>query len=112
MARARVVRLHAAQAVALVSIVFAACGCTSDEPEGCDPATRGEARTASEAFLDENVTKDGYRDGISGHGLSENEQGWFILVTVSPGEMDSVVRPRCFDGVPVEYATGGPFSGG
>jgi hypothetical protein len=109
MTRARGVRPLAAQAVALA--VFAVGSCTSEEPEGCEPATRGEARTASEAFLEKNATEAGYRDGITGHGLSENDQGWFILVTVSPGEMDSVVRPHCFEGVPIEYATGGPFSG-
>ena len=104
-------RQLAAPAVVLGSIASALSACTSEEPESCGPATHREAQAANEAFFEKFATAGGYRDGITGHGMSKNDQGWFILALVSP-ERTSTDRPSCFEGVPIDYETGGPFTGG
>ena len=99
-------------AVLLGAVAGPLGGCAPGEPAGCGPATRGEAETANQAFFEEYATDGGYRAGITGHGLSEDGEGWFILVLVSAEQPDSADRPGCYEGVPVEYETGGPFQGG
>ena len=104
-------RQLAAPAVAFGFIAFALSACTSEDPKSCGPAARDEAQAANQAFFEKFATGSGYRAGITGHGLSKDDEGWFILALVSPGRT-SADRPDCFEGVPVDYETGGPFTGG
>lgn len=89
----------ASPAVAPESGSTAACGATS----------RADARRVNRLFVERHTTSDGYIRGITGHGISRDDDGWFLLVIVDPSARDASDRHACFEGVRVECEPGGPF---